>query len=426
MKSPTALRCSPRLSSAVDDSPFTVPRTRRLPDATLVRRSQQGDRRAFAILAGRYDWRVRGLAYALLLDRDAMDAVVAVAYLRAWRDIVRLSAKDDIGAWLYRLTYNACIDTLRRTADGVVADAPTGVVTGLAALPATDRIAVVLVDREGFTAESAARILGMSPAALTDRLATVREHLAEHLPPPPSPEAEPRLEPEPEAAEATAAVSEPEAVSVAAEPETEPVEPEPTPEPDEAVEATAAVSEPEAGAAVPDLPPPVTEPEPEPASEPVLETESVSVVEREPEPVSEPVVVEAESVTVVEPEPEPEPVSEPVLEAEPVTVVEPEPEAPAQDTADEAAEPPAAPAEAPAGGATDPAPTGNGAEAAADDGSGPRANGHDAEPDGETTAARDANRGRGRRARRRAKHAAAQRAGEGRAGAADNPGDDGQ
>jgi DNA-directed RNA polymerase specialized sigma24 family protein len=402
VKSPTALRCSPRLSSAVDDSPFTVPRTRRLPDATLVRRSQQGDRRAFAILAGRYDWRVRGLAYALLLDRDAMDAVVAVAYLRAWRDIVRLSAKDDIGAWLYRLTYNACIDTLRRTADGVVADAPTGVVTGLAALPATDRIAVVLVDRERFTAESAARILGMSPAELTDRLATVREHLAEHLPPPPSPEAEPRLEPEPEAAEATAAVSEPEAVSVAAEPETEPVEPEPTPEP-EAVEATAAVSEPEAGAAVPDPPPPVTEPEPEPASEPVLETESVSVVE-----------------------PEPEPVSEPVLEAEPVTVVEPEPEAPAQDTGDEAAEPPAAAAEAPAGGATDPAPTGNGAEAAADDGSGPRANGHDAEPDGETTAARDANRGRGRRARRRAKHAAAQRAGEGRAGAADNPGDDGQ
>lgn len=383
MKSPTALRCSPRLSSAVDDSPFTVPRTRRLPDATLVRRSQQGDRRAFAILAGRYDWRVRGLAYALLLDRDAMDAVVAVAYLRAWRDIVRLSAKDDIGAWLYRLTYNACIDTLRRTADGVVADAPTGVVTGLAALPATDRIAVVLVDREGFTAESAARILGMSPAELTDRLATVREHLAEHLPPPPSPEAEPRLEPEPEAAEATAAVSEPEAVSVAAEPETEPVEPEPTPEPDEAVEATAAVSEPEAGAAVQDPPPPVTEPEPEPASEPVLETESV-------------------------------------------TVVEPEAEAPAQDTADEAAEPPAAPAEAPAGGATDPAPTGNGAEAAGDDGSGPRANGHDAEPDGETTAARDANRGRGRRARRRAKHAAAQRAGEGRAGAADDPGDDGQ
>ncbi len=99
----------------------TVPNTRRQSDASLVRRSQQGDRRAFGALVGRYDARLRGLAYALLLDPPSMDAALSSAYLRAWRDVVRLTAKDDAGAWLYRVTYNACIDALRR--DGTPAAA---------------------------------------------------------------------------------------------------------------------------------------------------------------------------------------------------------------------------------------------------------------------------------------------------------------
>ncbi len=81
-----------------------MPTTRRQSDASLVRRSQQGDRRAFGALLGRYDTRLRGLAYALLLDPASMDAALASAYLRAWRDVVRLTAKDHVGAWLYRVT----------------------------------------------------------------------------------------------------------------------------------------------------------------------------------------------------------------------------------------------------------------------------------------------------------------------------------
>ncbi|HET9608440.1 MAG TPA: sigma factor [Acidimicrobiales bacterium] len=389
-----------------------------------MRRSQQGDRRAFAILAGRYDWRLRGLAYALLLDRDAMDSVVAVAYLRAWRDIVRLGAKDDVGAWLYRLTYNACIDTLRRRGDRVVADAPTGVVTGLAALPASDRLAVVLVDREGFTPESAARILGMSPAELTDRLAAVREQVAEHLPPP---------APEPEAV-AEAAVppaAEPEAVEPAPAPEPE-AEPEPVPEPEAVEPAPEAEPKPAAEPEPEREPEPAPAPEPQPEAVPEPQAGEPAAVEPEPadaEPAPEP-AAGAEPVTVVEPEPAAEPTAEPAADAESVTVVQPEShtetEVPAPDRTDEAAEPAVAAADMPAGVATDGPPTGNGAEAAAGDGDGPRANGHDAEPDEDAVAARDANRGRGRRARRRARHAAAQRAGEGRSGTADDPRDDGQ
>jgi DNA-directed RNA polymerase specialized sigma24 family protein len=216
-----------------------VPKTRRLSDASLVRRSQQGDRRSFGALVGRYDWRLRGLAHALLLDQGEMDAALAAAYLRAWRDVVRISTKDDIPAWLYRNAYNACVDRLRLGRPGARAARPTdAVVAGLAVLPELDRVAIVLVDREGFTPTAAARIMGIAPAQVEARVKAARAHLAAHLPEPapapvtPEPGVAPD-EPAPTAVEAAeSAVPEP---AVATEP-APPSEPAPAAEPAVAAE----------------------------------------------------------------------------------------------------------------------------------------------------------------------------------------------
>jgi RNA polymerase sigma-70 factor, ECF subfamily len=211
-----------------------MPRNTSVPDARLVRRSQQGDRRAFRALLTRYDWRLRGLAHALLLDPERVDAVLRVAYVRAWREVVRIDPRQNAAAWLYRLVYNACVDGLRRestrigaappaapdladTADAVgtanaadAADAdaavasadppvepePAGgngdrpattpgrsaqVVEALATLAPADRVAVVLVDREGFAAETAARILGLTPEVLQARVVGARARLTKQL-----------------------------------------------------------------------------------------------------------------------------------------------------------------------------------------------------------------------------------------------------
>jgi RNA polymerase sigma factor (sigma-70 family) len=213
-----------------------MPRTRRVSDTSLVRRSQQGDRGAFRALLDRYDWRLHGLAHALLLDPVRVDAVLRVAYIRAWREVVRIDAKDDASAWLYRVAYNACIDVLRRESaragtappNGVAAvgphraaatpagradrpagtgadagppasegradahdpDVPTAagdvvgdgaqpeLVAALTSLAAADRVAVVLVDREGFAPGAAARILGLTDEVLEARLAGARVRLA--------------------------------------------------------------------------------------------------------------------------------------------------------------------------------------------------------------------------------------------------------
>lgn len=158
----------------------------RLSDTRLVRRSQQGDRDAFLVFLQRYDHRLRGMAYALVTSSAVMDGVLRTAYLRAWREIVRVRPGEDPKGWLYRLAYNACIDELRREASRSSSRAPVDeddpLAAALAALTPEQRVAVVLVDREGFAPEGAARIAGVDTATFAERLAVGRAALVETLP----------------------------------------------------------------------------------------------------------------------------------------------------------------------------------------------------------------------------------------------------
>jgi RNA polymerase sigma-70 factor (ECF subfamily) len=80
---------------------------------TLVIRARSGDRDAFELLVrANYD---RLYAVARRMTADAADAEDATqdAFLRAWRDIPRLSDPDRYDAWQLRLTIHACYDLLR-------------------------------------------------------------------------------------------------------------------------------------------------------------------------------------------------------------------------------------------------------------------------------------------------------------------------
>jgi RNA polymerase sigma-70 factor (ECF subfamily) len=141
------------------------------------------DPAAFGAVLRDEDDRMRALAYKLLGgDRDRMDGARQDAYLRAYLALPRLRRDADVGTWLYRIVYNACIDELRRDEgrpgpdDGT--DAGVGgadaTVRALAALPIDQRVTVVLVDGEGFDDVDAARILGVSPGTVASRLSRAR------------------------------------------------------------------------------------------------------------------------------------------------------------------------------------------------------------------------------------------------------------
>ena len=173
-------------------------------DAVLVDLVLDGDQRAFAELVRRYDDRLRGVAFKLLGDRHRMEDAMQEAYVRVFRSLPSFRRDAELGSWLYRIVYNACIDELRRsgrrpapvdTAD-VAWDAPSPTAgperaaiasdaaqRALAALPEDQRATVLLVDGEGFDNVTAAQILGIAPGTVASRLsrgrATMRHALGE-------------------------------------------------------------------------------------------------------------------------------------------------------------------------------------------------------------------------------------------------------
>jgi hypothetical protein len=109
------------------------------------------------------------------------------------------------------------------------------VVEALAALAPADRVAVVLVDREGFAPEAAARILGLTPEIVQARLVGARARLTNQLadvPAVPTTPAQEEDEPESQPEEA-----EPEAETEAQSEEPQSASEQPEPEPDDATSA---------------------------------------------------------------------------------------------------------------------------------------------------------------------------------------------
>lgn len=154
------------------------------------------DAESFTRVVRQHDGRLRGLAFRLLGgDASRLDDVMQDAYIKAFRALPRYRSVGDPGTWLYRITYNACIDELRRSRRRPVPvdvttqifDQATGAPTperhvlaadvvarALAALSPEQRATVVLVDGEGFDNVSAASILGIAPGTVASRLSRAR------------------------------------------------------------------------------------------------------------------------------------------------------------------------------------------------------------------------------------------------------------
>ena len=172
-----------------------------LPPSVLAL-AQSGDRHSFGCLLRHHDDRMRALAWRLLGDRDLMDDVLQEAYLKAWTALPGFRLDADFGTWLYRITYNACIDELRRAARRPVpydssapGEHPVAQAAGperhavstdetawaLASLPEDQRAAVVLVYGEGYDNQTAADLLGVALGTIASRLSRARASLRARL-----------------------------------------------------------------------------------------------------------------------------------------------------------------------------------------------------------------------------------------------------
>ena len=80
----------------------------------LVEQARQGDHDAFSALARESIAQLDAAARLILRDPELARDAVQEAFIRAWLDLAGLRDPDRFDAWMYRLTMNACFDTLRR------------------------------------------------------------------------------------------------------------------------------------------------------------------------------------------------------------------------------------------------------------------------------------------------------------------------
>jgi RNA polymerase sigma-70 factor, ECF subfamily len=167
-------------------------------DAAVLAQARAGDHRAFRTLVAHYDRGLRALAYRLLGDPGQMDDVLQEVYVKAYRGMATFRGDASAGTWLYRVTYNACLDQLRRSkradvvpleglAERASPDAGdraamrSSLADALATLSPEQRAAVLLVDAEGFDHATAAHILGVAEGTIHSRLSRAHALLRERL-----------------------------------------------------------------------------------------------------------------------------------------------------------------------------------------------------------------------------------------------------
>lgn len=75
-------------------------------DKELVRRVQQGDKRAFDLLFGRYQHKILNLVSRYLRDPQDVEDVTQEAFIKAFKALPRFRGDSAFYTWLYRIAIN--------------------------------------------------------------------------------------------------------------------------------------------------------------------------------------------------------------------------------------------------------------------------------------------------------------------------------
>jgi len=181
-------------------------------DEQLVRKSQQGDERAFGELVDRYESKVYSLALKMLRNAEDAEDVLQDTFLRAYRGIKAFQGHSTFSTWIYRITANSALMRLRKKQlptvsidDAEEREVPINIADwapspveqllsqetqqamndAIESLPPEFRQVFVLRDIEELSNSEVADILDLSVAAVKSRLhrarLKVRNRLASHF-----------------------------------------------------------------------------------------------------------------------------------------------------------------------------------------------------------------------------------------------------
>src|SRR3954471_13677100 len=168
------------------------------PAEPVIRAAQQGDVASLAAVISGSHPHVHSFAGSLCASpQDAEDAAQE-ALIILYRKIGTLRATSALGAWMFRIVRNECLRRVKLALSGgtepvcePVAPPTEDVVlqrleaervaTAISALPADQRLVLVMRDIQGLPGHEVARSLGLSSAAMKSRLHRARSGVREAL-----------------------------------------------------------------------------------------------------------------------------------------------------------------------------------------------------------------------------------------------------
>ena len=166
-------------------------------DAELLEASRRGEREAFGALIERYQGVVCAVSYSRTGDRALSEDVAQDTFITAWRQLGQLREPGRLRSWLCGIARNLARKARRRSAreaplehvlvfEGAnpfdqAAEAESGRVVrdALMRVPGTYRDVLVLYYRDQRSVRDVAAALGLTEAAVLQRLARGRQYLAD-------------------------------------------------------------------------------------------------------------------------------------------------------------------------------------------------------------------------------------------------------
>lgn len=177
-------------------------------EAAAIRSAVRGDSDAFERLVLEHQKRVYSLALKITGNPDdAMDASQE-ALLKAYQNLKSFRGDSRFSVWLYRLTYNVCIDMVKKSRRDRLSPMPTdeegaeldipddspqpdellerkedlaAVREAVARLDADKREIILMREYQGMSYADISRALGLEEGTVKSRLARARAALAENL-----------------------------------------------------------------------------------------------------------------------------------------------------------------------------------------------------------------------------------------------------
>jgi RNA polymerase sigma-70 factor (ECF subfamily) len=167
---------------------------------SLVHRAQNGDRVAFEQLYRENVGRVYALCLRITANSARAQELTQDAFVRAWEMIGTFRGESAFSSWLYRLTVNVVLASLRskrrqkarelatddlsmydREENMTMAGTTVDLENAIAALPPQARAIFVLHDIDGYRHEEIAELMGLSEGTTKSQLHRARKLLREAL-----------------------------------------------------------------------------------------------------------------------------------------------------------------------------------------------------------------------------------------------------